>query len=392
MTVKLFHQDVYLRECDSRVLDIQEHDDGQYIVLDQTIFSPIAGGQPGDQGTIEGCKVESVIEKDNLILHKVSSVPPTQSVHCTIDWKHRLDMMQNHCGEHILSGIFHKEYGATNKGFHMGKDAITMDIDIPHMSDTIVKHVETLANEAVYQNLPIHITLLDHKDDAKNHALRKPLNVSEDIKIVTIENTDCIACCGTHPAYTGEVGMIKIVKHENYKGMTRIYFKCGSRALADYQFKHEITAQLYKMHSANAANILEKIEKEEDKNKALKKELTGYKNRISQFEAESICSNQDDFIVCQYEDYGMDILQNIAKKTLESTSKILMLSSASQRIVLLTHNISDSNIQLGTFVKQYALPLGGKGGGSNTSAQVKFNDKISLDMFVEKVVDEMKAH
>ncbi len=386
MTVKLFHEDVYLTECYSQIVDIHNNDDDQFIILDQTIFSPRAGGQPGDQGTIGGCDVKRVIEKDGVIYHQVASIPATKQVHCQIDWAHRLDMMQNHCGEHILSGIFFSEYGAANKGFHMSSDTVTMDIDMQNIDHEIIERVENLANNAVYNNYPIHTTFLDSKDEADKYSLRKSLNVSEDIKIITIEKTDCIACCGTHPSYTGEVGIIKITKYEKYKGMTRIYFKCGQRALRDYQFKHEIATELYRMYSGNSSNIIDKIKKEEEKNKSIRKELTDYKNSISKLEAEKIGMLEKDFIVLRYQDYGTDVLQNIIKRTLNNSSKILVLVSDSHNAVVLAHNMPSSDIQFGQLVKKYAINLGGKGGGSNTSAQVGFNDKASMDAFCDIIV------
>lgn len=389
MTIKLFHEDVYLRECYSQIVDIHKDCDNQYIVLDQTIFSPKAGGQPGDQGTIGGCDVKSVIEKNGIIYHQVETIPATHQVHCKIHWSHRLDMMQNHCGEHILSGIFFSEYGAVNKGFHMSSETVTMDIDMQNINQQMIARVESLANDAVYKNYPIHIDFLESKDAASQHALRKPLNVSEDIKIVTIENTDCIACCGTHPSYTGEVGIIKITRFENHKGMTRIYFKCGNRALEDYQFKHALTSQLYQSYSANASNILEKIEIENQRGSVLRKELTDYKNSISRLEAEKICMQEDDMMVFHYQAYGIDVLQNIIKRVLGDSTKILLLVSSAQKMVLLAHNLSSPHIQLGQLVKKYALQLGGKGGGSNTSAQVKFTDKDSMDMFLDRIIEEL---
>jgi len=384
MSVKLYERDVYLQECTSHITSISQ-EEGQYlVVLDQTIFSPRAGGQPGDTGTIDGHPVINVFEKNKIIYHTLSKAPINKEVLCKIHWAHRLDMMQNHCGEHILSGIFFKEYHATNKGFHMGSDTITMDLDIQNITEDTLRKVENMANDVIYANLPVETNSFESIDEAHKHPLRKPLNVEEDIKVVTIEGVDCVACCGTHPLNTGEVGVIKILKAENYKGMTRLYFKCGKRALNDYQIKHISQMKLYQIYSANELNLMEKIKKDQEKNQEIKRQLLEIKNSIYEAEVTKITEDINRFYLNRSPFYDMNDLKRIAKKVPQNEDKFLILISILEKGVLLFHN-GDFNIHCGNLIKEYATELGGKGGGSDKMAQVVFPSEEALNAFVQKI-------
>ncbi len=185
--------------------------------------------------------------------------------------------MQQHCGEHILSGVIKSRYDGINKGFRMGEDYVTIDINLPQITSEMLKVIEQDANQAIYANVPIHIHQVDTLEDASKFDVRKQIMVNEDIRIVEIQGVDCVACCGSHPKSTGDVGIIKLLKAEKYKGMTRIYFKCGQRALADYQHKHTITSKLCKKYSVETLNLLERLQNEESKYIALRDRFNSVK-------------------------------------------------------------------------------------------------------------------
>ncbi len=389
MSFKLYEKNVYLDTCISQVKEIAKENGKFSVVLDQTVFSPRGGGQPGDKGTIDGHPVLGVYEKDKTIFHILNEAPSSKEVYCKIHWPHRLDMMQNHCGEHILSGIFYKEYQAANKGFHMGNDYITIDMDIQNVTDVMLRRIENIANDAIYANLPVEIRLLESMDEAQNYPLRKPLNVEEDIKIVTIPEVDCVACCGTHPHRTGEIGMIKILKAENYKRMTRIYFKCGKRALEDYRLKNESQIYLYQMFSANESNLIEKIENEGKKNQELKEQLLETKNAMYEWEVSRITEDHDFFYHQIYAFYDMDDLKRIAKMVFKCKDKLLILASLQKKGTLLCHNGS-FNIHCGNIVRKYIRNTSGKGGGSDKMAQIVFNSEKDLDTFIDEILLQVK--
>jgi len=223
-TRKLYQEDVYLRHGSGTIVEILQENDKVLIGLDQTIFFPTGGGQSCDRGTLADLQVVNVYETSDMILHQVMgdadrlSIGDTVELH--IDWDHRFDNMQRHCGEHILSGKFYELYGGVNRGFHMGEDYMTIDISLEddpsydRITWEMAKEAELRTNQAIWQNLPVITRHFDDRREAENLPLRKKLAFDEDITIVcvgAIENpADCVACCGTHPSTSGQVGMVKL--------------------------------------------------------------------------------------------------------------------------------------------------------------------------------------
>jgi alanyl-tRNA synthetase len=198
------------------VISVSECDGSFLAVLDKTIFFPEGGGQPCDTGYIDDARVAYVFEKEGIIYHRIDKLIPEKKVLAKLDYDRRLDHMQQHCGEHILSGVFLKLYGGRNKGFHMGEDYVTADIDLEDITEEMVNKAEERANIDIYKSKLVKTYVVD-KEQADKLPLRKELKVDSDIRIVDIEGVDIVACCGTHPRLTSEVGIIKVLKTEKYK-------------------------------------------------------------------------------------------------------------------------------------------------------------------------------
>ena len=259
MTEKLFYKDAYLKECRSKIVRILEEDDKIKVVLDKTIFYPEGGGQPSDTGTIDGLKVNYVYEDNGVIYHCIEGKPKNKCVTCKIDFKKRFDYMQQHSGEHLLSGVIFTLFNGNNRGFHLGEDHVTVDIDIEPMDENMINRIENLVNECIYKNRTIKTYVVSRKESLK-FPLRKQVKEGvENVRIVQALNMDCCACCGTHVLRTGEIGILKILKAEKYKKMTRIYFKCGNRALADFQKEHKIIMDLSKDFSTEIFHIEDRV-------------------------------------------------------------------------------------------------------------------------------------
>ncbi len=293
-STRLYRNDMYLKAAACKILDIVE----DKIILDKTPFYPEGGGQPCDLGTIGEYQVVHVSEKEDVVYHQIdlSVMPLTYTigteVECAIDWDRRFDHMQNHCGEHILSGIFHKTYGGVNRGFRLGNDQVTIDIDFRgtrseglKAEDLDRRQIELDANKVIWSDAPVTIGYYDKKSDADHLPLRKELAVEENISIVCVgdekDPADCCACCGTHPSTAGQVGQIKVLKLENNKGMVRVYFKCGMRALGDYGFKHNIVTEIKSKYSVKEEDILDLLNARDEKAAAVRKELKDLKKSTS---------------------------------------------------------------------------------------------------------------
>ncbi len=248
MTEKLYYTDAYATAFTARVLDCKEEKKHWIVVLDRTLFYPEGGGQPADIGTLGGVRVLDVHEKGDLILHTTDK-PLAVGTEVTgeIDWENRFDLMQNHSGEHILSGIICGKYGCDNVGFHMGKESITIDLNTKIPAEDL-PWLEEKANEAIWKNVPVGIRYPSPAELAKlDYRSKKELEGQ--VRIVNVGDYDCCACCGTHVKLAGEIGQIKIIGMQNYKGGTRMELLCGKRALQDYRKKNEVSAEVGRLLS-----------------------------------------------------------------------------------------------------------------------------------------------
>lgn len=399
-TIKLYQQNVYQKECSARILSITD----ERILLDQTVFFPTGGGQSCDLGTINGLEVMEVFEEQELVWHRLSasdaaSLSEGQEVVCRIDWERRFDNMQRHCGEHILSGICFREFGGINRGFHMGQDYMTIDIsleekpEITEITWEMAKHAELCTNEVIWSNAPVTVRRFATREEAEKMPLRKALAIDEEISIVcvgSVENAaDCVACCGTHPSTAGQVGLVKLYKVERYKGMFRIYFEAGKRALLDYDAKHDLVTTLGKRFSAGTDDLTEKIDKQEARAKAVKNELHVLRqsvihSRIAAIEKDlmSLAASSDPARILTYEfdDMKTDDLLNIGRPLIKKIENLLLIVSPQDNTLLL---FSNGNTDCGKLVKENASIYNGKGGGNATSARAIFPKRDGLDTFMD---------
>jgi alanyl-tRNA synthetase len=381
VTEKLFYEDPYLTQCEAEVKDIINKDGKILVVLDKTPFYPEGGGQPSDFGEINGVKVLYVYEEDDIVYHHVEKTVEDKKVLCKIDFERRFDHMQQHSGEHLLSGAILKLYNGNNKGFHLGDDYVTLDIDIDGMTDEMLKNAEDEVNSYIYKNTEI-CTYVVSKEESKNFPMRKQINVDEDLRIVEAKDMDCCPCCGTHVLRTGEIGIVKIIKSERYKGMTRIYLNCGIRALKDFQNKQSIIINLNKHLSSDENNLLQRVEGQSLEIERLKKELNGFKKMLAESEAESILETESSKVVLRkYEDKSFEDIQLIAT-ALGSKNYILILSSLTDKKILFMNNI-DPDINCGKLFKDNIKEFNGKGGGNAKRAQGNFDNTEDLIKFSE---------
>ena len=240
MTVKLFENNSLLKECMATVTACTEKE-GQYLVeLDQTVFFPEGGGQLSDKGKINEAVVSHVSEKDGHIYHECDKpLEVGAAVKAVLDWRVRLDRMQQHLGEHLLSYACWKLFKANNIGFHMNEDDVFIDLDKELTEEELLK-AELYTNEIIWENRPVHISYMDSTEAVKLKDKMRKFNskLTGTLRIVSVEDADICTCCGTHPPFTGMLGSVKVIRHEKHKGGCRVEFVCGSRALADADKKN----------------------------------------------------------------------------------------------------------------------------------------------------------
>lgn len=439
MTTKLYQIDTYLKEWDARILAAKPAADGDCLIqLDQTAFFPEGGGQGADHGKVRitGSEKETVFsvvdvqEDGDLIWHTVCLPDPADGsseptgelctilsegckVHCILDWDRRFEHMQRHCGEHLLSGAFYRLFGGANHGFHMGQDYMTIDIALEDQSPVTLEmahQAEMLANQAIWDDLPVSVSYFDTREKAEQLPLRKALAFDEAISIVTIgelsetsdtEPADCVACCGTHPSTTGQVGLIKIYKVEKYKDMTRIYCDAGRKALTDYQRKHEILTNEANRYSASVEEFPEKLRIQEEKMNAVRNELYHLKKAYIEAEKEKLDAVLGDIdqsgsktpvILYPLLHLSMDDAFTMAKSYMGNiragkTHPLLLLYVPVQTSYVL---VSDGTVHCGKLVKEYASFYQGKGGGNDVSARAIFTSDEDARLFADLLSKHLK--
>lgn len=283
-TRRLYYEDVYRKEFTATVLDCRERKSGYAVILDESAFYPEGGGQPSDKGILGEVKVTEVHEKDGELLHYTDE--PLEigvKVDGKIDWDHRFDLMQQHSGEHMVSGIIHARYGYDNVGFHMGSDVITVDLN-GMLDEAQLAEIEREVNQKVWEDTAVEISY-PTAEELKCLDYRSKKELTGQVRIVTFPGTDICACCGTHVTHTGEIGMVKLLSVEKFRDGIRMEMICGKRVL-DYlnrinEQNHQISVKL----SAKMDKTAEAVERLFDENYRMKGLVTRMQEEMFQAEA-----------------------------------------------------------------------------------------------------------
>ncbi len=291
MTEKLYEKDSGLRTCEATVLECEPSPKGFAVVLDRTVLFPEGGGQLSDTGTINGARVDHVRETKEKIIHNCASEFPVGSrVTVEVDWTDRLDHMQQHCGEHILSYAFWKLFGANNVGFHMNERLVTIDLDKEVTLEEAFR-AEDMANRQVWENRPVTVSYLPHTELAGLPMRKKNDKLTGILRVVTVKDGDVCTCCGTHPAFTGVVGLVKVTRIERHKGGTRVEFLCGRWALEDARKKMRYIQDAGNMLSTKEEKVCEAIGRLEDEIGSLKEKLRAAVRQIQEDKMKKILAD-----------------------------------------------------------------------------------------------------
>ena len=311
--VKLYDLDAYAKEFDAQVVSCEavtyNKQDVYAVVLDQTLFFPEEGGQSPDKGTINGEEVIDVQIKKDIITHYVKApIEEGATVHGEIDWAHRFSNMQQHSGEHIFSGIVHRDYGFNNVGFHLSDNIVTMDFDGVLTAEQVAD-VEYKVNEAIVKNVEI-TTAFPSKEELASLEYRSKIEIDGAVRIVTVDGFDVCACCAPHVKRTGEIGMLKVMSVQNYKGGVRISMLCGFRALQAFREKADVVSALTNLLSTSQETIVERVGQMKDTVQELKLQLGEMKQTMMFAKAYEIPAEDKDAILFE-EELDTAIMRNV---------------------------------------------------------------------------------
>ncbi len=377
-TAKLYYENAYIKDFTASITKITPLTNNRWaIVLDRTAFYPESGGQPFDTGFLNGIPVIEVQEDGDDVLHIVDSQPSTDTVQGTINWRRRFDHMQQHSGQHILSGACYSTLQANTVGFHLGADSSQIDLDIATLTLEDLQAIETAANQIIFGAKAIRTHWLTQSTLHQFPLRKPPAKDFTEIRLVAIDDFDYSACCGTHAANTGEIGLIKIRSWERKNNGIRLDFVCGWRGLADYQQKHAILQQLSNCLSLPIADISQGVEKQLLKAESATKELTALKQEFQRNLAATLYQQGESIdnhkiIVYTLTNAIPNEVNNLAKELTNNPRTIALVSGVNpeQTKVHLVFSASpDVAIPMNQELKSVLPLIGGKGGGNVQSAQ-----------------------
>ena len=268
-TKKLYYEDVYKKEFTAKVLECRQGKKGYEVILDQTAFYPEGGGQPGDTGSLGEAAVTDVHEKNGELIHCTDrALEPGTEVQGQINWARRFDLMQQHSGEHIVSGLVHEAFGYDNVGFHMGSDVITIDFS-GMLDEAQMAEIEAKANQIIWENQEVEI-FYPSEEELKELEYRSKKKLSGWVRIVRFPGADTCACCGTHVTRTGEIGMVKLLSVVKFREGVRMEMISGRRVLDYLNMVNEQDRQISVKLSAKMDKTAQAVARLQDENFALK--------------------------------------------------------------------------------------------------------------------------
>ena len=373
MTEKLFYEDVYQKTFEATVTECREGKNGYEIILDRTAFYPEGGGQPGDTGYLQigdqKVEITDTHEKDGEILHFCGQPLEVGSkVTGTIDWNRRFGLMQNHSGEHIVSGLVHSKFGYDNVGFHMGKDTVTIDFNGEFTVEDMWEF-EKAANERVWANEKVDITSYT-EEEAKSVEYRSKKELHGMVRVVTFPNADVCACCGTHVSYTGEIGLIKLISLQKFKGGMRMEMLSGRKAM---EYVEEICRQNQQISVALSAKPLETAQAVEHLKKtqmdqqfhmgALEQKL--FQNMAKQYEGSGS-------VLIFEEGLAADSVRKLVAEIMETCEGRCVVCSGDDESGY-KYAMGEKDGDLRALVKEFNSTLNGRGGGKPFFAQGSVN-------------------
>jgi len=291
-TRKLYYEDCHLSHFTAQVLSCQQTDKGFDIILDATAFYPEGGGQDADVGTLGGVRVLHTREAGETVIHLCDApLEAGSTVEGILDYGKRFRLMQQHTGEHIVSGIIHRRYGYHNVGFHMSTDVITIDFDGVIPAEDL-PGIEAEANRAVWQNLPVKCWIPD-PEELKQTFYRTKKDLPWPVRIVQVPGFDSCACCGVHVARTGEIGLIKLYSTVGLRGGTRMEMACGAQALDTLNRAWEQNKQVSQAFSAQITETGEAARRMNETVAGLKYRITGLERKLFAITAASYTGKGD---------------------------------------------------------------------------------------------------
>jgi alanyl-tRNA synthetase len=372
--MRLYYTDSMLREFDAEVVACDTSAAPPRVVLDRTAFYPTSGGQPFDTGTLDGIRVLDVIDDDDGVIRHVVERPLTVGarVRGAIDWPRRIDHMQQHTGQHVLSAAFDRLFAVRTTSFHLGAEAATIDL-AREVTPAEIARAEAEANRVVWENRPVTVRFATG-EEAGRLPLRKDPVKTGTLRLVDIADFDLSACGGTHVPQTGAIGVIAVAGWERFKGATRLTFVCGGRALASHVRLRDAVVAATRALSVSAADLAPAIERLQNDLKAagrtvrrLQDEVAAGRARDLREQAETIGTHR--VVIRSEPGWDAAALKALAAAIVSAPGVVAVLAGDGSPVPVVAARSADVDWDAGAFLKQATGALGGRGGGRPELAQ-----------------------
>lgn len=378
-TERLYYNDSHLLEFEARVVDVTERVSGWTgVTLDRTAFYPTGGGQPSDTGLLGGARVVECIDREeDGVLHVIQGRTPRlgETVRGIVDWPRRLDHIQQHTGQHILSQAFIRLFEAETRSFRMMTEASEIDVALEDPTDERIQRAVELANQIIWEDRRVHIREVT-KEEAAQLPLRKDSARAGELRLIEIEDYDLSPCGGTHGARTGEVGIICVRSWERAKGLTRIEFLAGGRALKDYRRANGTARGVAALFSVGRDEAAEAAARLLEDNKNLQRRLRSLEEIASRVEAEELIRDAEEqsdgtrIIKHIFDGRTADALRQIALAVVQNPKTIALLGSTDANDARLVFARSaDASGDMSSLIREACTLLEGRGGGRPDMAQ-----------------------
>ncbi|HSS18938.1 MAG TPA: DHHA1 domain-containing protein [Pyrinomonadaceae bacterium] len=378
-TERLYYNDSHLIEFEALVTDKTERVSGwTAVTLDRTAFYPTGGGQPSDTGTINGERVlECIDDEENGVLHVVQGRAPEvgATIKGRVDWARRLDHMQQHTGQHILSQAFVSLFNAPTRSFRVLSDVCEIDLEITEPTSERIERAVELANNVIWEDREITIKTV-MSEEAASLPLRKDPARAGELRLIAIEGFDLTPCGGTHAYRTGEVGVIVVRHWERAKGLTRIEFAAGTRALADYRRANKTARAVAALYSSSRDDAAKLTARMVEENKELHRRVRGLEEIAARVEAQELwnatSANSAGLRIVShiFDDRDAESLKHVAQALIAQPATIALLGSRDKGDARLVFAKStDAPGDMNALLRAACEMLGGRGGGKPDLAQ-----------------------
>jgi len=404
MTGRLYYTDSFCTSFSANVVERLAWGDRPAVVLDQTAFYPTSGGQPADRGTLGDAAVLDVVvrKEDGAIVHVLEHALSETVVQGLVDWDRRLDHMQQHSGQHVLSAAFERLLDAATVGSHLGAEVSTVDINVAHLEPSTVAPVEELANRVIWEDRPIRVRFVGPEELA-SLSLRRPPVVQGPVRIVEIagppeepaRSFDVNPCGGTHVAHTGEIGMVKIVRLDHRGDKTRVEFLCGKRALRDYQVKNAMIGRLARLLTVGHRELDQAVERLQAEGRQLRRALRQAQGRLLEVEAAELMGTTVAHGPCRvvqrvWEQREPGELRALAQSLAQHPGVLALLAGVGERTHLCFSRGEGVDLDVAILLRQACAKLEGKGGGQPHLAQ---GSAPATDVSrIEAVIADLASH